>query len=310
MTINVLCLGAVGLHAILLTVAQQQGFFKRHGVDTRLVRVPGTAIPEPTSDNPIAYIGSPAALMRASDGTDLKVVACFDTARLSSCLVVNADITTPEQLRGKRLGARVEGAAMWIHTVIALEKLGLQPERDQISIVEIGDPLDIVEALEAGRIAGAVLPRPQCEQLANNGYSILFDLHPSNTYGAPDALVATTSFLLEHPGVVESIVAGLIEGAAFVQSPSQRPVVLQTIKAELMITDSGAAESGLLELSNNVVRKPYPSLERLCDMQRVMSALKPKVLRVSIKDLIHDQVVRKLDHDGFIDRTYAAYAAS
>jgi ABC-type nitrate/sulfonate/bicarbonate transport system substrate-binding protein len=310
MRINVLCLGAVGLCSTLLTVAQRQGFFKRHGVEIRLVRVPGTEIPEPSSNNPIAYIGAPAALMRASGGIDLKVIACFDSARLSSCLVVNADISAPEQLRGKRLGARAEGAAIWIHTVLALEQLGLKPARDQISIAEIGDPLDIVEALEAGQIVGAVLSRPQCEQLTTRGYSILVDLFPCNVYGAPDAVVATTTFLLEHPDVVESIVAGLIEGAAFTLSPRQRLVALEAIKAELMITDGGAAESGLLELLNTVVRKPYPSVERLCDMQRVMSAGKPDVLRVSIKELVHDRVVRKLDQDGFIDRIYAAYGVT
>ena len=199
---------------------------------------------------------------------------------------------------------------MWIHTVLALEKLGLDPERDRISIAEIGDPVDVVEALEAGWIAGAVLPRPHCEQLANRGYSILFDLLPCGVYGAPDALVTTAPFLLEHPDVVESIVAGLIESAAFTQSPSHRLVVLEAIKAELMLTDSAAAESGLRELSNSVARKPYPSVERLREMQRVMSAHDPKALRVSIKDLVHDHVVRKLDHDGFIDRTYAAYGVT
>ena len=155
---------------------------RRHGVDTGdWFRVPGTAIPEPTSDNPIAYIGAPAALMRASRWHRSQSCRVLSTHRAAFELPRRqCGHHNTEQLRGKRLGARVEGAAMWIHTVIALEKLGLRPERDQISIAEIGDPLDIVEALEAGRIAGAVLPRPQCEQLANNGYSILFDLHPAN----------------------------------------------------------------------------------------------------------------------------------
>jgi hypothetical protein len=129
-------------------------------------------------------------------------------------------------------------------------------------------------------------------------------------YGAPDALVATTSFLVDRPEVIEAIVAGLIEGAAFALSPRRRPLVLEAIKAELMIADSVAAEIGLLELLKAVARKPYPSVERLCDMQRIMSANDPAVRGVSIKDLIHDRVVRKLDEDGFIDGTYASYAVT
>jgi ABC-type nitrate/sulfonate/bicarbonate transport system substrate-binding protein len=307
MTTNVLCLGAVGLCSILLTIAQKQGLFRKHGAEIQLVPVNGVEVPRLTPRNPIAYIGAPAALMGAADGADLKVVACFDTARLSSCLVVNSEISRAEQLRGRRLGARVTGAALWIHTVLALEKLGLKPERDQITIAEIGDPLDIVQALEEGWIDGAVLSRAQCEQLTNKGgYSILFDLAPCHVYGAPDALVATNSFLRQSPDLVESIVAGLIEGAALIHTPRYRSIVLEAIKADLMITDCVGVEAGFRELLNLVARKPYPSVERLYALQRIMSSIKPAVLGVSITDLVGDRVVRKIDESGFIDRIYAS----
>jgi ABC-type nitrate/sulfonate/bicarbonate transport system substrate-binding protein len=308
--VHLLCLGAVGLFSVLPSIAQRQGFFEKHGLEVQLTPVPGTQIPELTISSPLAYIGAPAAVMRAAGGVDLKVLACFDTARLSSCLVVNPDISQLKQLRGKRLGARATGAAIWIHTVLALEKLGLDLERDQINIAEIGDPVDIIRALEAGRIDGAVLSRSQCEQLTSRGYPILSDLFPFNVYGAPDALVATTTFLRDRPELIKGIVAGLIEAAAFALSPRERPLALEAMKAELMINDTNAAEIGLLELAKAIVQKPYPSVERLSDMQRVMSAAKPTVSGVSIQDLIHDRVVRKLDEEGFIDRTYAAYASS
>jgi NitT/TauT family transport system substrate-binding protein len=307
--VNLLCLKAVGLCSILPSIAQRQGLFKKHDVDVELIPVSGAQIPEPTISSPVAYIGAPAAVMRAAAGADLKVLACFDTARLSSCLVVNPDISKPEQLRGKRLGARAAGAAIWIHTMLALEQLGLDPERDQVNIVEIGDPVEIIGALEAGWIDGAVLSRPQCEQLTNKGYSILCDLFPLHLYGAPDALVATARFLRDRPELIEGIIVGLVEAAAFILSPRQRSVALEAMKAELMISDNVAAESGLLELSKVLVRKPYPAVDRLCDMQRVMSASRPTVSRISVKDLIYDCVVRKLDEDGSIDRIYASYAA-
>jgi ABC-type nitrate/sulfonate/bicarbonate transport system substrate-binding protein len=307
MQVNLLCLGAVGLGSILLSVAHHHGLFRKHGVDVQLVPVPGTQIPEPTANNPFGYIGAPAAVMRASEGTDLRILASFDTARLSSCLVVREGIDKPEQLRGKRLGARATGAAMWIHTVLALEAMGLQPAKDQIGIEEIGDPADVVRALEAGRIDGAVLARAQCEHLASQGCSILLDLFPLNILGAPDALVGTTDVLRQHPDAAQAIVAGLIEGAAFALSPRERPVALESVKAALRITDTAAAESGLLELSKVVARKPYPSTARLHDMQRIMTLSKPAVASVAIDDLVDDQFVRKLDETSFIDRTYSSY---
>ena len=310
LTTNLLCLGAVGLGSILVSVAHRQGLFQKHGVDVRLVPVLGTQVPELTTDNAFGYIGAPAAVMRAAEGVDLKIIASFDTARLSSCLIARPGIGTADQLRGKRLGARVTGARMWIHTILALQKLGLQPEHDQISIAEIGDPADVVHALEAGEIDGAVLARAQCEELATRGYTILLDLFPLEMYGAPDALVVTAAFLQQHPEVAEGIVAGIIEGTAFMLSPRKRAAALDLIKAELTINDDAAAASGLRELTEVIARKPYPSIERLSDMKRIVSTAKPIVREIAIGDLVDDRFVRKLDEGGFIDRTYDAYGVA
>jgi len=196
---------------------------------------------------------------------------------------------------------------MWIHTVIALEALGLDPTQDQIGIAEIGDPSDIMRALEAGAIDGAVLARAQCEQLARGGCSILLDLSPLDVYGAPDVLVVTARFVNESPEVTQRIVAGLIEGAAFAVSPHKTPVVLETIKSEMRITDNAIAESALRDLSRVLARKPYPSIARLRHMQRIMSTSNACVLGVTIDGMVDDRFVRRLDESGAIDRTYASY---
>lgn len=310
MAINLLWLGAAGMGSTVVSIAHRQGFFQKHGVNVNLVPVTGTQIPELSEDTAFGFIGAPAALMRAAEGVDLNILASLDTARLSSCLIARPHITKAEQLRGKRFGARVIGAAMWIHTVLALEKLGLNPETDDIGIAAIGDPADVVRALEAGQIDGAVLARAQCEQLAARGYNILLDLFPLEVHGAPDALVAAKSFVADHPETAERIIAGFIEGTAFILSPRDRVAALNGIKAVMNIVDDTAAESGLTELSNVISRKPYPPIERLRDMQRLMLTARPAVRDVSVADVVDDRFVRKLDESGFIDRTYAQYGVS
>jgi ABC-type nitrate/sulfonate/bicarbonate transport system substrate-binding protein len=307
MTINMLWLGAVGLGVIPLSIANQQGLFRRHGVDVHLVPVQGTQVPKLTTESPFGYIGAPAAVMRAAEGTDLKILASFDNGRLSNHLVARPDIKKPEDLCGKRLGARVTGAALWIHSIVALEKLGLDPKRDNINILQIGDPAQIAQALESGNIDAAVLSRAQSRQLSAKGYSILLDLYPANVYGAQDALIATTAFLHEHPDAVEGILSAMIEGAAFSLSTRQQSAVLQTIMTELRVTDSAAAQDSLHQLSLVLTRKPYPSLERLRNMQRIMSLHDSRVLEVDIDKLIDDTFVRKLETSGFIDSIYGEY---
>lgn len=304
--INLLYLGAVGLGIVPLSIAHQQGLFRKHGADVQLVPVPGTQVPKLTPEYPFGYIGAPAAVMRAAEGVDLRILASFDNGRLSNHLVARPGINKPEDLRGKRLGARVTGAALWIHSILALEQLGLDPQRDNISILPIGDPPQIAQALESGSIDSAVLSRAQSKQFIAKGFSVLLDLYPANIYGAQDALVVTAAFRHEYPDAVEGIVSAMIEGTAFCLTVSKQPVVLQTIMEVLKVTDTDAARESLHQLSLVLTRKPYPSLERLRNMQRIMSSHDPSVLGVEIDKLIDDCFVRKLETNGFIDEAYEA----
>jgi ABC-type nitrate/sulfonate/bicarbonate transport system substrate-binding protein len=304
-TINMLHLGAVGLTSLVPHLANGQGIFAKDGLSIRLVAVTGTQIPDLTSNNPVGHIGAPAAMIKASRGSDLRILASFDSGRLLNHFVVAPGIRHAEDLKGKRVGARVKGAALWIHTVLALEKLGLEPTRDGIEILSIGDPSKIVQALQAGQIEGAVLATAYSKDLVAKGYSVLLDLSTSGVYGAQDALVATNKFIGDNPQETESILAALIEAAAFSSFSKNHAAVIETMKTQLSVSDA-AAENGLSELSKILVRKPYPSVERLRNMQRVMAAVDPRAAAFDVTASIDDRFVRKLDQAGFIDRVYEA----
>ena len=307
MRARLLSLGAVGLGAVVLTIADRQKFFAKHGAAVELVAVAGTQIPDMTAATPMGYIGAPAALMRAASGAKIKILASFDSARLTGGLIVSPGINGPDDMRGKRLGARVRGAALWLHTVLALEKLGLDPDRENIEIAEVGDPAQIVAALAHGQIDGAVLPRAQCEQLEAMGFKVLLDFAPLSVHGCPDALVVLDDFLAQSEQPI-AIVAAMIEAAAFALSERNREQALLAVKSTLGIFEDGAAEKGLGELAATLVRKPYPSIERLRNMQRMMATARPNVVSLNIDNVVDGRLVQKLDAAGYIDQTYSSYA--
>src|SRR5262245_13579816 len=112
--INLLQVGAV----LPLSIAQEQGLFMKHGVEVRLVLVPGPQVPRLTEEDPLGYIGAPGVLLRAAEGADLKIVGSFSTDRATGQLVAQRDIKRPEELRGKRVGVRALGAGLWIQTIL------------------------------------------------------------------------------------------------------------------------------------------------------------------------------------------------
>jgi ABC-type nitrate/sulfonate/bicarbonate transport system substrate-binding protein len=304
--VNIIHLGALGSWSVPLHIAQEEGLFTKHGVEVQLIRAPDAEVPRLTRENPFAYIGAPAALLQAAEGTDLKILGSFNSARVSSHVVAGPDIKRPEQLRGKRFGVYVIGAGAWIQSILALEYLGLDPKRDNISIVAIGDAPQRAQALEAGTIDAAVLFPTQSNQLRAKGFSVLLDLYPANIYGVQNALVVTTTYLQQRPDVVEKVVAALVEAMAFSLAPTNKARVQKTIIELFNLTDLAGAERGYRDLAD-LNRKPYPSVERLKTMQRVIALHDRKMLNLRVEDLIDDRFVRKLDENGVIDRLYSTY---
>lgn len=75
-------------------------------------------------------------------------------------------------------------------------------------------------------------------------------------------------------------------------------------------TDAAAAEEGYADLHRAIDRKPYPSVDGLRNVQRLMKLRSPKVGEIKIEDVNDGRIIRKLDESGFIGRAYAAQGVS
>ena len=289
-----------------LWIAHEQGLFARHGISAEILIVED-ASRRIAGDIAFGVIGIPAAISAVSDGRNLKVVATLDAARVTGHLVARGDIKTPDALRGKRVGVNRIGTGAWIHSILALDHLGLDPKRDGISFVEIGSVPQLVQALMSGAIDAVVVDPGQSAQLREKGFTLLLDMYPANISGVQSALVVASAYSRQHPDMVEKVVAGLVEGIGFSLAPQNEEAVRRTLMARMKIVAPAAAESGYRNFLSRANRKPYASIAAMQNMRRVMALNDPKVLNVKIEDLADDRFVRKLDESGAIDRLYESY---
>jgi hypothetical protein len=49
-------------------------------------------------------------------------------------------------------------------------------------------------------------------------------------------------------------------------------------------------------------------MDGLRNIQRLMKLRNPKIGNAKVEDLVDDQILRRLDESGFIDKLFAAYA--
>lgn len=300
---------AISPRIIPLVIAQEQGLFAKHGIESRLVLIRGapTLVASLISgDIDLGYTGGSAVLGAAAQGVNLKILASI-SSRLTHTLIASPNIKKAEDLRGKKFGIQSIGGSTWMHTMLGLEYVGLDPKRDNLSLLVIGDSVLIGQALEVGRIDAAVLDGVLVRRLKSRGFSVIAELQPANIPMLNQGVVVTQAYLQRRSEVAEKVSTALVESLAFTLAPANKPVVLKAMMKRFQITDAGVAEEGYQDYLTSVDRKPYPSLEAMRNIQRLMALHNPKVAGVRVEELIEPRFIRKLDESGFIEKVSAAY---
>lgn len=299
---------AVSASALSLWMAQEQGIFRKHGIDARVILIRGgpTLVASLVAGEiQLAFTSGVSLLGAAVQGIELKMLTSISN-RVSWKLVAIPQIKRAQDLRGKRFGIQSVVGSTWMYTMLGLEHLGLDPKRDRITFLVIGDPVTIGHALEAGRIDAAVLDPVIVRGLTRKGFSLIADLSEANIDFPGLGLGVTRPYLEQRSADVEKTLTALVESFAFILAPANKAIALKTLMKHLRIGDPAVAEEGYREHLANLNRKPYPSLKGLRNVQRLMALHNPKVASLKVEDLVDDRFIRKLDESGFIDRLYSA----
>jgi NitT/TauT family transport system substrate-binding protein len=297
---------AVAARSTVLWIAQEKGLFAKHGVDMEVVYLRSSPLQMTalsTGEVQFASSGGSPFLFAVSGGQDLKVIAS-QSNRLSYHLVVRPEIKHAKDLRGKRLGVTTIGGTTWMATYLTLEYLGLDANRDHISINGLGNQTILAQAVESGNIDATLLDPFLSRGPKSKGLPVLVDLYHANIAFMNSAVAVSSSYLRERPEIVEAVLRALIEAQAFVAAPTNRSVVLQTMSRHMKLNNSALLEEGYQDLQVGVEKKPYAHLDGLRNIQRIMATLNPKVGRIRIEDLIDNRFIRKLDESGYIDALY------
>jgi hypothetical protein len=98
-----------------------------------------------------------------------------------------------------------------------------------------------------------------------------------------------------------------MEAEYFILSPRGRTQTVKTIINRLKLSDPALAEEGYADIVKEFDPKPYPSLEGLKNMQRLMAMQNPKLADINTASLMDSSFIRKLDDSGFFTQIRARY---
>jgi ABC-type nitrate/sulfonate/bicarbonate transport system substrate-binding protein len=178
-------------------------------------------------------------LTAAAQGAKLKILFSLFAERASYDFLVSPSITNPRDLRGKKIGVQDFSGLIWSLTMLSLREMGLDAERDNISIQAIGDSTVIAQSLATGIIDAAPLDKLQSVKLQGLGIKVLLDLSRIAFPSSP--LMSAESFIQKNPQVVENFIKALIEGSAMMRSQKERglAVLQKHIKVDRPLAEIG-----------------------------------------------------------------------
>jgi ABC-type nitrate/sulfonate/bicarbonate transport system substrate-binding protein len=127
-------------------------------------------------------------------------------------LYTKPEIKIPQDLRGKILGVSRFGGSLDISLRYGLQHVGLDPKRDNITLVQAGGMPEIMASLTSGKLDGAMLLSVYAFRGKEMGYRELLDLGALDVTFPQGVTVTTKEFLCDKRDLATRFMAVYFDG--------------------------------------------------------------------------------------------------
>jgi NitT/TauT family transport system substrate-binding protein len=293
--------GAFSEKIAVLWVGAEQGLFRKHGVNVEVIAIrsgPQTMAALASGDVQIAYTIPGSVVSAAASGLDVAFFAGIINLAEGD-FVGGRGIRSAEDLRGKRLGVQSIGGGTWSNSMLALEYLGLEPNRDKITVLVVGDTPILAQALVSGNIEAAYLTYGYSKALKDRGFPLLLDMAKAPIPYQGLAAATRHSTLRQNPPTIDALMRGFVETIAFIQTPANKPAVIKSLVKNLRWKTPQDAESGYESLQWMYTLDVKPNAAGIANMHRLLALSNPKVKSVKLEDVVDEAPFQRLEKSAF-----------
>ena len=205
---------AASIAEVPFRIANIKGFYRDEGLDVEVILIRGAVGMQALLGGSVDYTSASGSTIAAAvRGIPVKLVF-IASAKPQFDLISQPQIRSIADLKGKHLGISSRGGAVDLLTQLIVQKNGLVPNKDVVSLV-VGGQEDTVLALRTGRIAAALLTPPRPLILQREGFNRLAysgDYMPSYPSGG---IGVTDEKIKNNPNDVLAFVKGSLRGLQF-----------------------------------------------------------------------------------------------
>jgi ABC-type nitrate/sulfonate/bicarbonate transport system substrate-binding protein len=282
--------GAINAYMTSTWIAKEQGFFQKHGVEVQPVFIIATQAAQAmlAGEVQLGIIGPTHVVNAAAAGGDM-VMIMGNQNRVRYQLIAHPSIKRAEDLKGKKvgIGASMAGLAT-LAAIMSLEHLGLNPRRDNITLLPTGPEPSRLAAVKAGTTQATVIA-PEISQAAiAEGFPVLVDMAKLNIPFQASGLTVLRKTLRAEPAMVDRVGRATVDAIRYITTPANKAVVAQSIMKNLKISDRQRAESVYADLVEDLPRSICPTVPGVRSIIKLMVDLgiNPKAAQVKVEDVV------------------------
>ena len=213
---------AKSFQMVIYPIAQQKGYMKEEGVDERVIFVAPTTSIQAMLGGDVHFTGagSSALVSIARGNTPLKVVVATND-RVLQWLVTRPEITSPKDLKGKKIATTGVAAIATFMLKQILTKNGLDGNKDVIYL-DVGQGNQL-SALLGGGFDAAVLSVEQRYIALDKGMHEMFFMgnEVKNSWGT---LATTDKLIKENPKMVAGFVRATLKALRYIRQDKEGTV--------------------------------------------------------------------------------------
>ena len=284
-------------------VGVERGLFKKYGADAHVLQTRSGPIMMATLASggvPMVWAAPSSALNSSASGMKLGCFAAGNN-RLPRELIVRKGVDSLDELRGKTFGVQSIGGGAWLSTMVALDALGLDPDKYKLNVRVIGDTGTQTQAIVSGNIDAAILPYSYADIAKRAGARSLADAGTLKIVYQATVLCALKDSNIVTPEMTIGLTKGLIESLIYILEPVNKREVVAALKRNLRLGKDEDAEAAYrvaqLQMPNVEVGL---NLDSWKTVRRLVARINPKVQEIDLDQVIVSSVMQNLESSGFM----------
>ncbi len=271
--------------SVLFSIARDAGILKQYQLDVEVIFIAGgTLSMQALIGKSLDFLctGGTPYIVAHLEGAQTKMIAGVNN-KLPYGFVSLANIKTPAQLKGKRIGISRFGSTDDFAVKLALSQFGLNPKSD-VSITQVGSAATRLTALQAGSIDAAVLTLGLVQIGQKSGLNLLLDFIEKDIEYQQVAIIARDDLLKSRADLVRRFMKAYLDSVRFYKT--QKELAVRETMKRLRTTERAIGEFDYNQRARSLPDDGKPSIKGMQLALDDIAKDNPKAKNLTVQQLI------------------------